>query len=268
MGKEEFLKRLTDLLRDIPEEEMEDAVSYYRSYLEEAGPEREEEVLAGFGTPEQVAAAIRADLAENPVLTGEFTDQGYTDPRFEHRSFPERPGSRDSWHNASGTERGSDRAGAGGSGVHDSEWKRAPGNQDSPGGREEGSGKRPRSGEKTARPFWQYLLMGLAVIVFGPLVLSVIVGAAGSLFGGLALLVGFFLVLAVLTFAMLLGGISLTVLGMFFVFPGFWPGMLLIGLGLLAFGGGCILLCCSWLFYGCFLPWIGRGIWGIFAKKG
>ncbi len=63
MGKEEFLKRLTYLLRDIPEEEMQDAVSYYRSYLEEAGPEREEEVLAGFGTPEQVAEAIRANLA-------------------------------------------------------------------------------------------------------------------------------------------------------------------------------------------------------------
>ena len=75
MGKEEFLKRLTDLLRDIPEEEMEDAVSYYRSYLEEAGPDREEEVLAGFGTPEQVAAAIRADLAENPAC--QFTQTAY-----------------------------------------------------------------------------------------------------------------------------------------------------------------------------------------------
>ncbi len=216
MGKEEFLKRLTYLLRDIPEEEMQDAVSYYRSYLEEAGPEREEEVLAGFGTPEQVAEAIRANLA------GE--------------------------------------AGA--------EWKRAPENRDARGGGADRSGGEPLREEKKSRPFWQYLLMGLALIVFGPLVLSVIVGVAGSLFGGLALLAGFFLLLAVLTAAMLLGGISLTVLGAFFVFPGFWPGILLIGLGLLAFGGGCILLCCSWLFYGCFLPWLGRGIWGIFAKKG
>ncbi|WP_251498639.1 HAAS signaling domain-containing protein [Otoolea muris] len=216
MGKEEFLKRLTYLLRDIPEEEMQDAVSYYRSYLEEAGPEREEEVLAGFGTPEQVAEAIRANLA----------------------------------------------------GEAGSEWKRAPENRDARGGGADRSGGEPLREEKKARPFWQYLLMGLALIVFGPLVLSVIVGVAGSLFGGLALLAGFFLLLAVLTAAMLLGGISLTVLGAFFVFPGFWPGILLIGLGLLAFGGGCILLCCSWLFYGCFLPWLGRGIWGIFAKKG
>ncbi len=216
MGKEEFLKRLTYLLRDIPEEEMQDAVSYYRSYLEEAGPEREEEVLAGFGTPEQVAEAIRANLA----------------------------------------------------GEAGSEWKRAPENRDARGGGADRSGGEPLREEKKSRPFWQYLLMGLALIVFGPLVLSVIVGVAGSLFGGLALLAGFFLLLAVLTAAMLLGGISLTVLGAFFVFPGFWPGILLIGLGLLAFGGGCILLCCSWLFYGCFLPWLGRGIWGIFAKKG
>ncbi len=216
MGKEEFLKRLTYLLRDIPEEEMQDAVSYYRSYLEEAGPEREEEVLAGFGTPEQVAEAIRANVA----------------------------------------------------GEAGSEWKRAPENRDARGGGADRSGGEPLREEKKARPFWQYLLMGLALIVFGPLVLSVIVGVAGSLFGGLALLAGFFLLLAVLTAAMLLGGISLTVLGAFFVFPGFWPGILLIGLGLLAFGGGCILLCCSWLFYGCFLPWLGRGIWGIFAKKG
>ena len=216
MGKEEFLKRLTYLLRDIPEEEMQDAVSYYRSYLEEAGPEREEEVLAGFGTPEQVAEAIRANLA----------------------------------------------------GEAGSEWKRAPENRDARGGGADRSGGEPLREEKKSRPFWQYLLMGLALIVFGPLVLSVIVGVAGSRFGGLALLAGFFLLLAVLTAAMLLGGISLTVLGAFFVFPGFWPGILLIGLGLLAFGGGCILLCCSWLFYGCFLPWLGRGIWGIFAKKG
>ena len=216
MGKEEFLKRLTYLLRDIPEEEMQDAVSYYRSYLEEAGPEREEEVLAGFGTPEQVAEAIRANLA----------------------------------------------------GEAGSEWKRAPENRDARGGGADRSGGEPLREEKKSRPFWQYLLMGLALIVFGPLVLSVIVGVAGSLFGGLALLAGFFLLLAVLTAAMLLGGISLTVLGAFFVFPGFWPGILLIGLGLLAFGGGCILLCCSWLCYGCVLPWLGRGIWGILATKG
>ena len=168
---------------------MQDAVSYYRSYLEEAGPEREEEVLAGFGTPEQVAEAIRANLA----------------------------------------------------GEAGSEWKRAPENRDARGGGADRSGGEPLREEKKARPFWQYLLMGLALIVFGPLVLSVIVGVAGSLFGGLALLAGFFLLLAVLTAAMLLGGISLTVLGAFFVSlisgllaghtfdwagpPGIWRGM-------------------------------------------
>ena len=46
MKKEVFLERLEALLQDIPEEEKRDAIDYYRDYLEEAGPEKEEEVLA------------------------------------------------------------------------------------------------------------------------------------------------------------------------------------------------------------------------------
>ena len=45
MKKEVFLERLEALLQDIPEEEKRDAIDYYRDYLEEAGPEKEEEVL-------------------------------------------------------------------------------------------------------------------------------------------------------------------------------------------------------------------------------
>ena len=52
MKKEAFLERLEALLQDIPEEEKRDAIDYYRDYLEEAGPEKEEEVLAEFQSPE------------------------------------------------------------------------------------------------------------------------------------------------------------------------------------------------------------------------
>lgn len=38
-------------MQDIPEEEKRDAIDYYRDYLEEAGPEKEEEVLAEFQSP-------------------------------------------------------------------------------------------------------------------------------------------------------------------------------------------------------------------------
>ena len=35
MNREEFLRRLEELLQDISEEEKRDALDYYRSYLEE-----------------------------------------------------------------------------------------------------------------------------------------------------------------------------------------------------------------------------------------
>ena len=76
MKKEVFLERLEALLQDIPEEEKRDAIDYYRDYLEEAGPEKEEEVLAEFQSPEHIAEVIRTEL-QSEWSGGEFTDRGY-----------------------------------------------------------------------------------------------------------------------------------------------------------------------------------------------
>lgn len=84
MKKEVFLERLEALLQDIPEEEKRDAIDYYRDYLEEAGPEKEEEVLAEFQSPEHVAEVIRTEL-QSEWSGGEFTDRGYNDSRFEEK---------------------------------------------------------------------------------------------------------------------------------------------------------------------------------------
>ena len=90
MKKEEFIQRLKYLLADLPEEETEDAIAYYRDYLEEAG-EKEEEVIRGFGSPEKLAAVIRADLRQDPDEGGEFTDSGYTDSRFRESGYQIQP---------------------------------------------------------------------------------------------------------------------------------------------------------------------------------
>ena len=65
MSRETFMKELEYLLQDIGEEERADALAYYRDYLDEAGPEREEQALAEFGSPERVAAMIRASIDGN-----------------------------------------------------------------------------------------------------------------------------------------------------------------------------------------------------------
>ncbi|MFR8473257.1 MAG: HAAS signaling domain-containing protein [Clostridium fessum] len=93
MKKEVFLERLEALLQDIPEEEKRDAIDYYRDYLEEAGPEKEEEVLAEFQSPEHIAEVIRTEL-QSEWSGGEFTDRGYNDSRFEEKrtTYPEAVG--------------------------------------------------------------------------------------------------------------------------------------------------------------------------------
>lgn len=58
----EFLRQLNEMLADVTEEERREAVRYYEEYLRDAGPEQEPQVLAELGSPERVAAIIRANV--------------------------------------------------------------------------------------------------------------------------------------------------------------------------------------------------------------
>lgn len=73
MNKEEFLSRLNALLSELSDADREEAIQYYRDYLEEAGPEKEEETIQSFGSPEEVAKNIMEENAE-----GSFTESGFT----------------------------------------------------------------------------------------------------------------------------------------------------------------------------------------------
>ncbi len=62
MNKNEYLERLSKLLADISYEEHEEALSYYREYIEDAGAENEQRVIEELGTPEHLAQEIREGL--------------------------------------------------------------------------------------------------------------------------------------------------------------------------------------------------------------
>lgn len=86
MNREEFMRRLEALLTGISEEERREALSYYRSYFEDAGEENEERILKELESPEKVAATIKADLGMNPDLeSGCYTEHGYEDERFQNK---------------------------------------------------------------------------------------------------------------------------------------------------------------------------------------
>ena len=82
MSYEEFMKELEGLLAGVPTEEKEEALQYYSDYFADAGKENEGEVISELGSPQKVAALIKAGLKSGGMDGGEFTEYGYTDERF------------------------------------------------------------------------------------------------------------------------------------------------------------------------------------------
>lgn len=58
MSREKFIEQLESLLSPISAQEREEALQYYQNYFEDAGKEKEAEVLEELGTPEDVAKII------------------------------------------------------------------------------------------------------------------------------------------------------------------------------------------------------------------
>lgn len=62
MNRIGFLRKLEELLRDIPDNDRRDAMEYYRNYFDDAGPENEEKIIEELGSPWKVAESIKKDL--------------------------------------------------------------------------------------------------------------------------------------------------------------------------------------------------------------
>ncbi|MDO4328013.1 MAG: hypothetical protein Q4C66_01585 [Lachnospiraceae bacterium] len=293
MRRDEFMRELEYLLQDISDEDKADAIAYYQDYLDEAGPEHEEEVIRGFGSPERIAAIIRADLNGNLEEGGEFTDQGYEDERFREPNFQlvnrldlpesaeeaEQTNGRNQaggagWAGGSsrsqGTSRASGESGAGGrsgSFQYGGRWHdRAAASSAGSSGT---GGETPRSG----RPRWAWwqilgmILLGCIVIpIVIPLLLGLgggaiglIAGLGGGAVGLLAVLISVTIALAAVTFALLLAGVLLILFGIgYLANPA--QGFLYIGTGVGILGLGFLCLALCGLYYGKFLPWLGRSI--------
>ena len=84
MNRAIFIARLRELLADVTEAEREEAISYYEEYFEDAGVENEQSVIESLGSPEKVAATIKAGLNEN-TEDGEFTETGYSAGSYENK---------------------------------------------------------------------------------------------------------------------------------------------------------------------------------------
>ena len=78
MNRSEFMFRLAQLLSDLSQAERSEALQYYQDYFDEAGPENEQQIIMELGSPEAVAASIKAGLSSEDSEKGEFSERGFT----------------------------------------------------------------------------------------------------------------------------------------------------------------------------------------------
>lgn len=88
MNRIEYMRRLAALLQDVPVKERVAAMQYYNDYFDDAGEENEGQVIEELGSPEQVAAEMKAGLEKQSEESGEFRETGYTDTQFERKDMP------------------------------------------------------------------------------------------------------------------------------------------------------------------------------------
>lgn len=210
MNRREFMERLRQLLADVPHSEKEEVLQYYEDYFADAGEEKEAEVLAGLGTPEQLAERIKADL-QGHEPEGEFTERGYQEPEFENHSFPEAEGRKE---------------------------------QEAKSAASDVEGKSEKWDKN------QILLIVLLCIVASPLILGVGGGICGVFFGGIAAMFGIFIGFTAAAVGVLAAGIGLIAAGCSAFYAGPALGLALIGAGFLVFALGILIMALSICLWG------------------
>lgn len=228
MDRTQFMEQLEKLLSDISEAERQEALDYYESYFDEAGPENEASVIRKLGSPGKVAAIIKADLNESSERYAEYTENGYQDTREESENLkPEKY--------------------KGGRGRRQSR-----GNESGPaGGNSESRAERGYHAEPK-RSNAKLILVLILLVFLSPLILGGVGGTLGILL--VILLAPFLLVFAagVGAASLIIAGIACfsVAVGLCFSYPA--AGLLTIGIGCLILAAGLLLLM--------LLVWLAAGI--------
>lgn len=214
MDRKEFIRQLSLLLEDIPEAERREAMDFYNSYFDDAGPERESQVIQELGgTPQKAAASIKAEFLNGRQDYGEYTERGYRDTRIPNKGQMPQP-------------------------LHEKE-------PDKGGGKRRGAKKR----QKLTKVILAILVLAaggsICLRLMGGLVegtfslLGWLARGAFSLVGWLAALV---FGVAAAVFALFIGGVALAAVGIAKCVTNPPLGLLAIGLGLFLLGIGVLLL--------------------------
>jgi uncharacterized membrane protein len=258
------MKELESLLLDIPLEEREEALQYYNGYFEDAGEDREDEIVKELGSPKKVAKIIKADLnsnAEDRETRGYFTEKGYQDPvandeKFELVGAAKNENGKGQTGNADQTNGAQNTYSQGPTFNQGPNLNQGPNTNQGPNfnqgpntnqGPNFKQGPAQQNTQQTNKSNNTALIVLIAICTF-PIWMPLITAVFGIAIGIIAAILGIIFGFGVAGVTMIGVGIALFIAGLVQISVPF-IGVLMVGCGLLVFGIGmmftlaCILLC-------------------------
>lgn len=264
MNRAEFMRRLAELLSDVPPMEREEAIQYYNDYFDDAGAENESGVIASLGTPEDLARSIKAGLNDGGN-GGEFTESGFSGYDQVHKDEVMRTDK-----NAGGTNNANDYAGANGSSgpqsgnaYYENAYYERTGGKGIYGGREDtrkqnnpyeqatsGSGQTSSgqtSGAQQAPPKQgmsggMIVLIVILAVLTSPVWIGLLGGLFGLVVGIFAALFGIFIAFLAVGVVLVIVSIALLVAGIALLFTAPLGGLCVIGTSLILFAVGLVFI--------------------------
>lgn len=232
MSRKEFMEQLEKLLMDIPQEEREEALTYYNGYFEDAGEENEASIIQELESPEKVARIIKADVGPEEDI--EYSESGYSDTRFRRK---EEVGRREQ---DEGTRKNSKEEGRSNPSSFQFESEK--------------TALREKDNSRT-------ILLVILAVVTCPIWIGLLGGLFGLAVGAVATVFSFLLVIVVLVFVFYVVGFVLIGVGIsMFTLGSIGVSMGLIGVGCLMLAVGILGTVASVWLFGRFCPWMFRGI--------
>ena len=255
MNRIEFMTELAALLQDVPEEERRDAMQFYNDYFDDAGEDKEGEVIAELESPGKVAEKIKADLLGQQAEKV-YTETGCQDGSHTAKHMPamREPASGGYGHQGGG-DAWSDSQGA---------YQKDGGNYGYQEYQYEGGGSQKQ--KPWSSNALKVLLIIAIVLVGAPVVIPCALAVVAVVFAGILALFAFFFVIVLCFMAMAVTGAVLVGAGILALIPEIAVGMALIGTGLILGAIGAIgtvvgVKLCIVVF-----PGICRGIVWIFSR--
>lgn len=264
MTRAEFLTALAEKLQGVTVDEREEALKYYNEYLDEAGPENEEAVIAELGTPQKVANIIIANSSAVP--SAEKAAKPQPELTLEGPDYTRQKVENDVQNVTQQTE---DSAAAAAAALGE-EIPPAPGAGYSQPFAPENCGAYQYNGEKSssAQPVTNRTWLIILIIVTFP----IWIGLAGGLFGLVAGIFGTLFGLVVAGFALAVSGVACFFASLGLLATAMPSALLMMGISLLVVSLGAVLGAGSVWCVAHAVPWVVKTVSQIvrslFGKRG